>query len=284
LAGSGYCADVATDVQKRTGNPISDFFSGLSFLLRGLGMYARSPRLMFLGLIPALISGVLLVGAFVAVIYFADDLARFVTPFANDWSSGVRSTVRTLVGIAIVGVWLVLSVLIFTALTLLIGEPFYEAISKNVEDRLGGVPNEVNPTFLRMLPRIIADSVRLVVKSAFLGVPIFLIGLIPAVGQITAAILGAMLAGWMLAIELTGVPFDRRGLRLRDRRRMLSERRSMALGFGTATFLCFLIPLGAVLVMPAAVAGATLLSRRLFGLPDSLPAGSRAGLPAIEAR
>jgi CysZ protein len=44
----------------------------------------------------------------------------------------------------------------------------------------------------------------------------------------------------------------------------------MALGFGVATFVCFLIPVvGAVLVMPAAVAGATLLSRRLFGLPDA---------------
>jgi CysZ protein len=235
-------------------------------------MYARSPRLMFLGLIPAVISGVLLLGALVALIFFANDLAQLVTPFADSWSSGVRSTVRTLVAIAIVGVWLLLSVLIFTALTLMIGEPFYEAISKNVEDRLGGVPNEVNPTFLRMLPRIIADSVRLVVKSAALGVPIFVIGLIPAVGQVAAAILGAMLGGWMLTIELTGVPFDRRGLRLRDRRRMLSERRSMALGFGTATFICFLIPLGAVLVMPAAVAGATLLSRRLFGLPDAVEA------------
>jgi CysZ protein len=43
----------------------------------------------------------------------------------------------------------------------------------------------------------------------------------------------------------------------------------MALGFGIATFVCFLIPLGAVLVMPAAVAGATLLSRRVLGLPDA---------------
>jgi CysZ protein len=32
--------------------------------------------------------------------------------------------------------------------------------------------------------------------------------------------------------------------------------------------MCFLSPLGAVLVMPAAVAGATLLSRRLFNQPD----------------
>ena len=87
-------------------------------------------------------------------------------------------------------------------------------------------------------------------------------------GAVTTPVLGATLGGWVLALELTGVPFERRGLRYRDRKRMLKRRRPMAIGFGAATFVCFLIPLGAVLVMPAAVAGATLLSRRLFGLPD----------------
>ena len=71
----------------------------------------------------------------------------------------------------------------------------------------------------------------------------------------------------MLALELTSVPFERRGMRFRERRAMLRARRPMAIGFGVATFVCFLIPLGAVLVMPAAVAGATIMSRRLFGLP-----------------
>ena len=42
----------------------------------------------------------------------------------------------------------------------------------------------------------------------------------------------------------------------------------MAVGFGAAVFVCFLIPLGAILVMPAAVAGATLLTRRILALPE----------------
>jgi CysZ protein len=54
-----------------------------------------------------------------------------------------------------------------------------------------------------------------------------------------------------------------------------------------AVFLCFLIPLGAVLIMPAAVAGAALLTRRMLGDPvDSgvRPApgtpGATGGVPA----
>jgi CysZ protein len=36
------------------------------------------------------------------------------------------------------------------------------------------------------------------------------------------------------------------------------------LGFGVATQLCFLVPLGAVATMPAAVAGSTMLARELL--------------------
>ena len=109
--------------------------------MRGIGMYARKPRLMLLGVLPALLSFVVLIAAFVALAFFVDDAARFMTPWADGWASGVRETLRFVVTIAIIGVWLVLSVLLFTALTLLVGQPFYEKISKRVEDsarRCGG--------------------------------------------------------------------------------------------------------------------------------------------------
>jgi CysZ protein len=54
-------------------------------------------------------------------------------------------------------------------------------------------------------------------------------------------------------------------MRLPERRSLLRADRPTTLGFGVAVFVCFLIPLGAVLVMPAAVAGATLLARRALG-------------------
>jgi CysZ protein len=230
-------------------------------------MYARTPRLMLLGLIPAFISGILLAGAMAALIYFSDDLAEVSTPFADDWTGNLRSLTRVAAQFAFIGVGFLLSVVAFTALTLAIGEPFYEAISKRVDDRLGGVPHEVDIPFWRSLPRSIADSIRLLAMTVLFGAPLFVMGFIPIVGEVVVPVLGAIVAGWFLAVGLTGVPFERRGLRLRHRRQMLRGRLPLALGFGVATFVCFLIPLGAVLVMPAAVAGATLLSRHLFGQP-----------------
>jgi CysZ protein len=249
------------------GGAVRQFLAGVGLLGRGLGLCLRSPRLLGLGLIPALISGAVYVGALIALIWFLPDLTASVTWFADDWSTGLRDVVRVIAGIGLLGLGGLLGVLSFTAVTLLIGDPFYERISELVEDRFGGVPDEVETVWWRSLRRSLVDSLRLIGLSILIGIPLFVAGFIPVVGQTVVPVLTGAVAGWLLAVELTGVPFQRRGRRLADRRVALRAHRPLALGFGVAVFVCFLIPLGAVLLMPAAVAGGTLLSRRALGLP-----------------
>ena len=101
---------------------------------------------------------------------------------------------------------------------------------------------------------------------------LFAAGFIQVAGQTVVPVIGALTGGWFLALELVGIPFYRRGLRLPERRAALRRRRPLALGFGVAVFCCSLIPLGAVLIMPAAVAGGTLLAREAVhghAVPDS---------------
>ena len=253
------------------------FLSGVGLLFRGLAVYLRSPRLVLLGLVPALISGALFVSAYATLVYFVTDLAELVTPFADGWPEATRDVTRLIAVLAFLGLGALVGVLTFTAVTLVIGDPFYEKISERVEARYGGVPGEVEVPWYRSIRRSISDSLRLVGLSVLFGIPLFLAGLIPVVGQTAVPVIAALVGGWLLALELVGVPFQRRGLRLPDRRRSLRAVRPTALGFGTAVFLCFLIPLGAVLVMPAAVAGATLLARRSLDQPiveSTTPAGS----------
>ncbi|MFC7547302.1 EI24 domain-containing protein [Plantactinospora sp. GCM10030261] len=241
------------------------FFSGVGLLLRGFATYARSPGLVLLGIVPALISGALFVGAYVTLAYFVTDLAEWITPFADDWSGGVRNAARIVAGLALLGLGGLLSVVAFTAVTLVIGDPFYEKISERVEERLGGTPGEVDIPWWRSLRRSAVDSARLIGLSVLFGIPLFAAGFVPVVGQTVVPVLGAAVGGWLLATELVGAPFYRRGLRLADRRRALRAIRPTALGFGVGVFVAFLIPLGAVLFTPAAVAGATLLARRSLG-------------------
>ena len=141
---------------------VGRFLAGAGLLLRGLGLYVRSPGLMLLGVVPALISGALFLAALATLVYFVDDLAALVTPFADDWSSTTRSLVRVIAGLAFLGLGGLLGVLTFTAVTLVIGDPFYEKISEQVEQRYGGTPGAVDVPFWSSLRRSLADSVRLV--------------------------------------------------------------------------------------------------------------------------
>jgi CysZ protein len=250
-----------------TGGAVRQFFAGAGLLGRGLGLVLRSPRLLGLGLLPALLCGALYAAGLIALIAFLPELSHAVSFFADDWSTAAREFFRVLGGAALLGAGVLLGVLTFTAVTLLLGDPFYEKISRRVEARYGGVPNEVEIVWWRSLRRSLVDSLRLIGLSIMFGIPLFALGFIPLIGQTVVPVLGAAVGGWLIATELTGVPFQRRGQWLRERRGVLRANRPLTLGFGVAVFLCFLIPLGAVLLMPAAVAGAALLSRRALGLP-----------------
>jgi CysZ protein len=239
------------------------FLLGASLLGRGLSIVLRRPRLLGLGLVPALISGALYVAALITLIAFLPELTGAVTWFANDWATGWHDVLRILAGLSLLGAAALLGVLTFTAVTLLIGDPFYERISSLVEAQYGGVPSSAEVVWWRTL----GDSLRLIALSILFGIPLFALGFVPVVGQTVAPVLGVAVGGWLLAVELTGVPFQRRGQRLAARRRVLRAHRPLVLGFGMAVFLSFLIPLGAILLMPAAVAGAALLARRALGQP-----------------
>jgi CysZ protein len=190
-----------------------EFVTGLRLLARGASVYARNPRLLVLGLIPAVIAALVVTVAFVVLIYFIGDLAALVTWFADDWSRDLRSAVRILAGAAILGVAAVLAVLTYTALTLAIGDPFYESISRRVEERFGGASREANVPWATAMRRNLTDSIVLIGMTAAVGVPVFLLGFVPVVGQIAGPVLDALVGGWFLALELTGIPFNRRGLR-----------------------------------------------------------------------
>lgn len=248
------------------------FFAGMGYLRRGAALWGTSPRLMAFGAIPALIVGTLFATAVILIALQIDTLATWTTPFASDWSEPARVATRFVAGIALLAAVALLAMYTFVAVTLAVGDPFYERISREVEKRMGDAPPELAESAWRAAGRGIRSGLRLLLLSASIGLGLFALGFVPVVGQIAVPVLGAFLGGWLLSLELTGFAFDARGLGLRDRRRMLGARRAETLGFGVLTYALFLVPFGAVAVMPAAVAGATLMGR------DAI-ARERAGLP-----
>jgi CysZ protein len=197
----------------------------------------------------------------------------FLTPFAEPWDPFWRGLFRGVIALALLVGFVLLAVVTFTGLTLLIGDPFYERIWRSVELELGGELPGDGAGFWRGA----ADAVRLGVRATLGALLVTLIGLIPVVGTVVAAVLGVFFSGRLLATELLTRPLESRGLDRRTRAALMRGRRARSTGFGIAVQLCFLVPGGAILVMPAAVAGSTHLARDLISASAPSPAP---GLPS----
>lgn len=250
---------------------LREFGRGVRDLWSGCAFWARRPKLMLLGLVPSLVSFVLLAGALVAWMGAAPAVAVWLTPFGRLWDSDLIALLRAAIVIALVVGAIALLVVVFAALTLLLGAPVYERISRAVESEQGGISGEVQRPVVRQIGTAVLDSVRMVITAAGLGIVVAVIGLVPAVGAPLAAVVAAVGGGRIILTELTATPCDARGMTLGERRLLLRKHRWRALGFGLVTYLLFLIPGAAVLLMPAAVAGATMLARDLVGEPTTAP-------------
>ncbi|WP_208004303.1 EI24 domain-containing protein [Labedella populi] len=246
-------------------NVIGRFFSGVGFLWKGFAYWGRRPSLMALGAVPALVVGAVIVAALVTLGFFLDDLAALVTPFADSWAEMYRDALRLAVGAAILVAAVLLVVVTFTAATLAVGDPIYERIWLRVERDLGGFDAPVELPFWAGVRRATASGLRLVGFTVIAGVVVFAIGLIPVVGAVLGPACGWMVGGWAVARELLSRPVDARALDRRAEAVMRAANRPVVLGFGLMVYVVFLIPFAAIVAMPAAVVGSTMLFRKLVG-------------------
>jgi CysZ protein len=253
----------------RAGGAVGEFFTGFTTLFRGFAWWKRRPDLMLLGLVPAAIVAAGLIAIAILIVGTGEGLIGWLTPFADTWDPGLRTVFRVLLTLALLAGFLVVAAFTFTALTLIVGDGFYERIWRAVEQHLGGLDEVSEPGFWRG----VADSLRLIVPAALSALLASLIGLIPVVGGVLGAILGVVLSGRILARELMSRPMDARAIPHAERKALIRLRRARVLGFGVAVQLCFLVPGGAIVVMAPAVAGATHLVRDLVTAADLLRRG-----------
>ncbi|MEV5430923.1 EI24 domain-containing protein [Streptomyces sp. NPDC052701] len=244
-----------------------DLGAGFRYLLEGQRWVARHGRQYGFGLLPGLITLVLYAAVLVALALWGGDAVAWATPFADDWPNPWSGLFRGFLTAVLFALALLLSVVTFTAVTLLVGQPFYENLSEKVDRDVspdGAAPESGLPLW-RELWISARDSLRIVLRAAAWGVLLFACGFVPVVGQTAVPVIGFFVTGFFLTEELTAVALQRRGVELRDRLALLRSRRTLVWGFGTPLALAFLVPFVAVFLMPGAVAGATLMARGLLG-------------------
>jgi CysZ protein len=258
---------------------VSDLLLGLRLYARGAGMVLRSPRLLRLGALPAVVTALLYLAALVVLARYLGDLVGLLTSFAAAWSPGARQLAEIVVGIALVAAVALVSVLTFVAVTLAVGGPFYEKLSEIVDDTVGAVPDRAGRSWLGS----VRDGLLLVGMSVLVAVPLFVAGFLPVVGQTVVPVVAALVGGRLLVLELTAPALERRGLGLASRRRVVRSRRALGWAVGVPTYLLCLIPLVGIVAVPIGAAAATLVARELRGEPTGLPSTRPVPPPRGEA-
>lgn len=253
--------------------PARDFLSGVGLYWRGVRTWASDPALMALGLVPGVVTAWLFVVAFLLMTLWLDPLSGWIADLVVG-HGGAHDIVQVAAALGILAAAVLIVVYGFVAITTVVGQPFFERLSHRIDDRLGPVAPGPNWSWWRNAARGTGEGLRMALITIPLSGGLVLLGLLPVVGTVLAWALGALVGGWFVALEFAAIPFERRGLKLRDRRRILASRRARTVGFGAMAFVMSAFAPLAVIMMPSAVAGGTLLARAALddGVAGSTPA------------
>lgn len=238
-------------------NPITEFSAGPTYLLRGFAML-REPSLRPYVIIPLAIN-IVLIALIVALFGWQLD------SWLDAWLSGLPDWLGWLESV-LWWIGVLLSMLafcyVFTLLANLIASPFNGLLSAQVEKLVTGVAPESGMS----LPAEMADGLfgelrrlRYYLGRALMLALISLALLFIPLANLAIAPLWFVFGAFMLSFEYLDQPMANRGLRFDDKILRLRARRWRHLGFGSLVTVMTAIPLANLVVMPAAVVGATLL-------------------------
>ena len=158
---------------------MSELRAGFGYLVQGQRWVGRHGRQYGFGLLPGLITLVLYVAALLALAFWADEATAWATPFADDWSSPWLGLFRGTLTVLLWVLALFLAVISFTAVTLLMGQPFYEALAERVERSEGGEVHGSGLPLWRELWISGRDSLRILARVTLYGILLFAACFIP---------------------------------------------------------------------------------------------------------
>ncbi len=229
---------------------LKDLIKGGHYLVEGLSLI-NQPSIRPHALIPLAIN---------VLIFFAVTVAGIL--WLPDWINGKISVLSENLAWLSWILWpILLTVVIigaaFISLLLagLIAIPFSPYLSAAVINHIEGkaVANDSNTLSLWAT---LAHEWTKLIYFVRLAIPLLVLSLIPLV-QLLASPLWLLYAAWSLALEFSDYAFEHKGYNSKQSRQIFQQRKGLAFGFGGMTLVLSMLPLVNLLMIPAAVAGAT---------------------------
>jgi len=233
---------------------MKDVFSGPRYLMAGFSLL-KQPRLRRFVLMPLLIN-VLLFGGLIWWAYsWVDGTSQYLVAKLPEWLQWLQ--------VIVVPVFVLTSLVVvfygFSIVANLIAAPFNGLLAEAVECYLTGktLDSDWRQVMRDVLPSIFSE----LRKMAYFGlraVPLLILMLIPVI-NVAVSILWVLFSAWMMTVQYIDYPMANHQLFFKEQRARLRKRPLLAWSFGGLVMLCTLVPVVNFFVMPAAVAGSTLL-------------------------
>ena len=234
----------------------NDFSEGFSYFFKGL-MLLNKPGIRVFVIIPLLINILIFSSVFgVAGYYFTEGLDYLLSKLP-EWLSFLYWVIMPLftsVVLFIVGYT-------FNIVANIIGAPFNGFLAEKIEEHLRGSrpPEKMGiPELIAVIPHSIKRELDKLAYYLPRLLLLILFTLIPGI-NIFSPFMWFVMGAWMLAIQYSDFPMDNNKISFAEMKRLLKQERLNSIGFGATVAIALSIPIINFLVMPAAVAGATVM-------------------------
>ena len=235
---------------------MANTLSGFGYFFRGMGLLTR-PGLSRFVVIP-LLANIAVFALMAGAIYQAMSglYIEYTSNFIGDW--------EFLAWIVTPLIWLfgtLLSGYISIFIVLFLTSPFHGLLAERVEEYVTGEAIVNEGSALQMvlaIPRGFLREIQKMVHYAPIALLVLIITLIPGL-NVVAPLLWILLGAWMMSLQFVDYPMDNHRLSFGEVRAACSARRSTSITFGAAVAFVSGLPILNLILIPAAVAGATLL-------------------------
>jgi CysZ protein len=231
-------------------------FFAFTYLSRGFRVLTK-PGVRLYVIIPLALNFLVFALLMWAGVSYFDDFLGWLMPDSE--SSSLWVVLSWLLWLAFFLTAMIIVFYSFSIIANLIAAPFNGLLAEAVEHHLTGQtpPGGLLKAVKEFVPSLTAELKKLLYLIGW-SIPLFILSFIPGV-NILSPVLWVLFSAWMMGLQYLDYPFANHGVFFSQQRKRLAGHRIPTTSFGGGVMLATLIPVVNFFVMPAAVAGATIM-------------------------
>jgi CysZ protein len=232
------------------GNPIK----GVGYLFRGFGLLTK-PGIRRFVIVPLVVNVLLFAMAIALLVSQFDDWVAYALSYLPSWLSFLDWLLWPLFALTI----LIMVYYGFSIMANFIAAPFNGFLSEKVEQLYRGeqVTEEGWGEVIKIIPQAIGRELSKMMYYLPRALILFAFTFVPLL-NVVSPLLWLLFGAWMMSIQYCDYPMDNNKVPFKRMTQLLAERRLTSISFGGIVQIGSLVPILNLIVMPAAVIGATL--------------------------